>query len=276
MKKLLTIAFLLTAALSIWAQENAANLRYTTVSDISYTEKTDDYAKQRLKLDIYYPEDATDCPVVVWFHGGGLTQGEKQFPWKMKEKGMVLVGVNYRLLPKVTIDECIDDAAEAVAWVFRNIEKYNGSPRKVFVSGHSAGGYLTMMLGLDRSWLHRYGQEADSIRALIPFSGQAISHFAYRDMNGMGNLQPLIDKYAPLFHVRKDCPELVLITGDRNEELFGRYEENAYLWRMMQLCGHTACSLYELDGFGHGSMAEPAYHIMEYHINRALGLPASR
>lgn len=56
-------------------------------------------------------------------------------------------------------------------------------------------------------------------------------------MNGIDNLQPTVDEFAPLFHVRKDAPPLVLITGDRELELFGRYEENAYMWRMMKLSG---------------------------------------
>ena len=68
---------------------------YKQTDDISYTTKTDAYAKERLKLDVYYPEEAKDAPVVVWFHGGGLEQGQKEIPRKLKEKGMVLVGVNY-------------------------------------------------------------------------------------------------------------------------------------------------------------------------------------
>ena len=113
-------------------------LKYTEVHDIPYKESEEAYVKERCKLDIYYPEDTTGCPVVVWFHGGGLTQGNKSFPWKLKEKGMVLVAVNYRLLPKVEINECLDDAAAAVAWVFREIGKYGGDKRKIFVSGHSS------------------------------------------------------------------------------------------------------------------------------------------
>ena len=248
-------------------------LKYTEAHDIPYKESEEAYVKERCKLDIYYPEDTTGCPVVVWFHGGGLTQGNKSFPWKLKEKGMVLVAVNYRLLPKVKINECLDDAAAAVAWVFREIGKYGGDKRKIFVSGHSAGGYLTAMIGLDKKWLARYQTDANEIAGLIPFSGQMISHFAYRDMKGIGNLQPTIDEYAPLFHVRKDAPPLVLITGDRNIELFGRYEENAYMWRMMKLTGHAETYLYEIDGHGHGSMAEPAYHILEQHIRKILGKP---
>ena len=189
---------------------------------------------------------------------------------------MVLVAVNYRLLPKVEINECLDDAAAAVAWVFLEIGKYGGDKRKIFVSGHSAGGYLTAMIGLDKKWLANYQTDANEIAGLIPFSGQMISHFAYRDMKGIGNLQPTIDEYAPLFHVRKDAPPLVLITGDRNIELFGRYEENAYMWRMMKLVGHEDTYLYEIGGDGHGPMGEPAFYILHQQIKRILNTPAKQ
>ena len=45
--------------------------------------------------------------------------------------------------------------------------------------------------------------------------------------------------------------------GDREKELLGRYEENAYFWRMMKVAGHPDVSLTELKTFGHGDMAEP-------------------
>ena len=64
---------------------------YKQVNDISYTNKIDSYAKERLKLDIYYPEDLHNCPVIVWFHGGGLEAGNKEIPNRLKEKGYVVV-----------------------------------------------------------------------------------------------------------------------------------------------------------------------------------------
>jgi hypothetical protein len=54
----------------------------------------------------------------------------------------------------------------------------------------------------------------------------------------------------------------LLITGDRELEMLGRYEENAYLWRMMQVVGHPSTELFELDGFNHGQMAEPAFPLL--------------
>ena len=235
---------------------------YKVVKDLSYTLSGDPYAKERCKLDIYYSEELSDRPVVVWFHGGGLTQGNKDFPWLMKQKGIVLVAVNYRLLPNVTVDSTLDDAAAAIAWTFKNIQRFGGNPHEIFVSGHSAGGYITAMEGLDKKYLAHYGIDADSIMGLVPFSGQMISHFSYRQMKGIGPLQAIVDPYAPLYHVRKDAPPIVLITGDREMELFGRYEENAYMWRMLKLVGHPDVRFYEIGGHNHGDMGNPAQHIL--------------
>ena len=116
------IKIVIALLLGIIFQAQAIN--YKTLKDTSYTTSNDAYARERGKLDIYYPEDTTGCPVVVWFHGGGLTSGEKFIPGPLKECGMVVISVNYRLIPKVTLNECLDDAAAAVAWAFHNAAKY--------------------------------------------------------------------------------------------------------------------------------------------------------
>lgn len=240
--------------------------QYKQVDNIPYSTSGDAYAKERCKLDVYYPEQAKDAPVVVWFHGGGLEGGGKFIPGELKNCGLVVIGVNYRLMPKGTIDNCIDDAAAAVAWAFKHAAEYGGSNKRIYVSGHSAGGYLTSMIGLQKSWLQKYGVDADSIAALIPFSGQAITHFNVRKPQGIPELTPTIDKYAPLFHVRKIVPPMVIVSGDRNLELFGRYEEQAYFWRMMKLNGNERTYLYEIQGYDHGGMAAPAFHILREFI----------
>jgi len=237
---------------------------YQTVEDIAYRAENDatPYIKERCRLDVYYPTDVKAFPTVVWFHGGGLTGGKRSVPKQLKEQGIAVVAVNYRLSPKVKVTSCIDDAAAAVAWTFRNIEKHGGSADRIFVSGHSAGGYLTSMIGLDKRWLAAHSVDADDIAGLIPFSGHTITHFTVRKERGIDGKQPIIDDMAPLFHVRNDCPPLLLITGDRELEMLGRYEENAYLWRMMQVIGHPNTALHELDGYNHGQMAEPAHPLL--------------
>jgi len=61
--------------------------------------------------------------------------GNKFIPKELREQGFAVVAVNYRLSPKVKNPAYIEDAAEAVAWVFKNIEKYGGRKDHIFVSG---------------------------------------------------------------------------------------------------------------------------------------------
>jgi acetyl esterase/lipase len=252
---------LILISVAIFAQNG-----YKQIDNISYRSEAgqnpDEYIAERCKLDLYYPENATGFTTVVWFHGGGLTGGEKFIPEKLKEKGIAVIGVNYRLYPKVKCPVYIEDAAAAVAWAFKNIEKYGGSKEKIVVSGHSAGGYLTSMIGLDKHYLAEFGIDADDIAMLVPFSGHTITHFTVREERGIAGTQPIIDEFAPLYFVKAEAPPLVLITGDRELEMLGRYEENAYMWRMMKVAGNQHVKLLELDGFNHGEMASPALEIL--------------
>ena len=63
------------------------------------------------------------------------------------------------------------------------------------------------------------------------------------------------------------------LTGDRELEMLGRYEENAYFWRMMKVAGHQEVHLYELDGYDHGAMAAPAFHILKNYIRSRQDKP---
>ena len=118
------------------------------------------------------------------------------------------------------------------------------------------------MIGMDKSYLQKHEIDANNIAMLIPFSGHTITHFIVRSERGIGGTQPIIDKFAPLYHVRPDAPQLILITGDREREMLGRYEENAYMYRMMKVAGHKQSKIYELDAFDHGGMASPALEIL--------------
>lgn len=267
MKKLHLSLLFLIVFVTAFAQGNTT---YRTIKDVPYRITGDAYSLERCKLDIYYPEKMKDFPTVVWFHGGGLSGGSKFIPTELLNSGLAVIAVNYRLLPKCSLTDCIEDAAAAVAWTFQEIEKYGGDKQKIFVSGHSAGGYLTNMVGMDKKWLQAYAIDADSIAGLIPFSGHAISHFAYRQQKGMKDTQPSIDEFAPLYYVRPDAPPLVIVSGDREMEMLGRYEENAYFWRMMKVVGHKYTYLYELGGYDHGAMAGPAFHILKNHIKDIL------
>jgi len=245
--------------------------KYKTIENIMYLASPDsDYAKERCRLDLYYPTEVEDFATIVWFHGGGIKAGNKHISDLLKQKGMAVVAVNYRLHPKVNAPVYIEDAAAATAWTMKNISNYGGDPSKVFVSGHSAGGYLTSMIGLDKSYLRKHDVDANDLAGLIPFSGHTITHFTIRAEMGIDGKQVVVDKYAPIHHIRKDSPPYIIITGDREEELLGRYEENAYMYRMMKVNGIENVKLLELDGFNHGEMVQPAYHLLVQEIKEIL------
>lgn len=271
------VAFVLSVLLTCWfvqlspAQSAQAEAQgYKTATNLLYRsgEGLTAYMRERCRLDVYHPLSTNGFATVVWFHGGGLTGGNRDIPTELKGKGIAVVAVNYRLSPKVKAPAYIEDAAAAVAWTFRHIAEYGGATNRIFVSGHSAGGYLTSMIGLDRRWLAAEGIDANAIAGLLSFSGQCITHFTVRAERGISDKLPIVDDLAPVYHVRKDAPPLLLITGGRNSELLGRYEENAYLWRMMKEVGHSETELYELGGFDHGQMAEPAYPLLMRFVHR--------
>ncbi|MBK8054776.1 MAG: alpha/beta hydrolase [Saprospiraceae bacterium] len=258
--------FIVILLLIVHSYSTTCQQEYVIQKDLPYyaiTEiKGDAYKTSQCLLDIYYPKDGRNFATIIWFHGGGIAGGQKEIPKALMEKGYAVIGVGYRLSPKVSAPVYIEDAAAAVAWTFQNIHKYGGNTDLIFVSGHSAGGYLGMMIGLDKKYLNHHSINADQIAGIIPFSGQAVTHFTIRKERGIKDTQPTIDDMAPLYHVRAGAPPLLLITGDREMELLGRYEENAYLARMMQLTGHTSTKLYELQGFDHGNMPEPAFPLL--------------
>lgn len=262
------IAFLLTLVCSCCAvAQNAATYLYEY--NIPYkSQAKDTYEQSRCKLDVYYPKNSKNFPTIVWFHGGGLEGGEKYFPKELMDKGIAIIAVNYRLSPKATNPAYTDDAAAAVAWAFNNICKYGGSTKQIFVSGHSAGGYLTLMLGLDKSYLAKYNVDADSVAAYFPISGQTTTHYTIRKERGLPLDLPVIDTYAPSNHARKEASPMVLITGDRDLEMSARYEENAHLAAVLKSVGNTHTELYELSGFNHGTVVAPACYLIVDHINK--------
>lgn len=250
----------------------SAQTIYKDKKDISYLleNETDAYRQERCKLDIYYPEGIKDFPTVVWFHGGGLTGGSKHIPKELREQGFAVVTVNYRLSPRATNPAYIEDAAEAVAWAFRHISQYGGSPDKIYVSGHSAGGYLALMLALDKDYLQKYQVDADKVAAWFPLSGQTVTHYTIRSERKLKEGIPVIDRFAPLYNARPGTPPIYLITGDRNQELAARYEENAHLYAVLRSIGNDKVYLHELQGFNHGSMCAPGCLFMVNYIKKQM------
>ena len=250
-----------------YGQDAGTDNGYVHLKDISYVsdDETDAYRLDRCRLDIYYPADTEGFATLVWFHGGGLEGGSKSLQSEFRRQGFAVVDVNYRLSPKAKCPAYIEDAAQAVAWVMSHIEEYGGSPEKVCVGGHSAGGYLALMVTLAPEYMAAYGADADRIAKAYPVGGQTVTHYTIRAERGLSREIPLIDEFAPSNNVRKEGAPIMLITGDDDLEQLARYEENLHLYVLLRHFGHPV-ELYQLEGFDHGNVIGPASYMIRKDI----------
>lgn len=265
MKRILfTIVLFVGTMVSTWAQQDNGSADYGFYQNISYVDatETDAYRLERCKLDVYVPLHSEGFPTLIWFHGGGLTSKEKELPKPLMEEDLAVVSPNYRLYPQALCPSYIEDAAQAVAWTIRHIAEYGGDPTKVYVSGHSAGGYLALILAMAKEYLAAYGIDADrDVAGYLPVSGQTMTHFTIRKEYGLPDGIPAIDKYAPIFHARANTARMTLITGDRQLEMADRWEENAFFYSVNKNLGNKQMELFELQGFNH-LCVNPACHLI--------------
>ena len=132
---------------------------------------------ERQKVDVYMPDDASvaHAPVLMFMHGGYWVIGHKDLMGFMgpaiTPAPAVLVSVGYRLAPGAKYPQQVDDCRAALRWVYDNIADYGGSPDRIHVSGHSAGGHLAAMLTLQREQRNALGLPDDVVKACFPVSG---------------------------------------------------------------------------------------------------------
>ena len=230
------------------------------LKDLSYKMgNTTDYERQRCKLDFYLPQDREGFATIVWFHGGGLRNGDKAgdiavaLGRRFATSGIAVASVNYRLHPNVEFPAYIEDAAAAFYFVRRKIIEHGGSPDRVFISGHSAGGYLAAMVGVDGQFLAKHKLKLGDIAGLMPVSGQMITHSTVRAERGIASTRPIVDQAAPTFHAREDTAPFLVVAG--SQDLPARAEENRYFVAAMKAAGHKNVTYLEVEGRNHGTIA---------------------
>ncbi len=99
------------------------------------------------------PTRRPGAPVLLQIHGGAWVIGNKDqqgmpLMYHLADKGWVCVAINYRLSPRATWPDHLVDCKRALAWIREHIAEYGGDPDYVVVTGGSAGGHLTAMMGL--------------------------------------------------------------------------------------------------------------------------------
>lgn len=177
----------------------------------------------RQKLDVYVPRHALpDAPVVVFFYGGSWNSGAREdynfVGEALASRGIVAVVADYRLYPQVRYPLFLQDAARAVAWTKANIREFSGNPQRLYLMGHSSGGYNAAMLALDGDLLAAAGMSPKDLRGWIglagPYDFLPIENPAVRPVFFWPDSPP---QSQPINHVSRDAPPALLIAASKDD-----------------------------------------------------------
>jgi arylformamidase len=167
-------------------------------------------------LDIF-PAARAPAPVQVYFHGGywrALDKSTYRFmALSMAPAGIATVLVNYDLCPAVSLDEVVRQSLAAVAWVARNGATYGCDPRRLHVSGNSAGAHLAAM-ALAQDW-RAHGLPADLIKGACCITGiYDLAPVLRIDANAEIRLRPdMVARNSPLSLPLPAKPPVIVAVG---------------------------------------------------------------
>lgn len=133
-----------------------------------------------LSLDVFFKNKTESKPVVIYVHGGGWAIGDKTNSMENKlrffnDLDYVLVSVNYRLSPfpyntkdkeRVKYPDHNNDVADAIKWIYDNIENYGGNKNKMALFGHSAGAQIVALTGTDKYFLESRGLSLSVLKGI--------------------------------------------------------------------------------------------------------------
>ena len=233
------------------------------VKDVAYKDDVvslTPYEQERCKLDLTVPVGRKGFATYVWLYGGGLKNGAKdlrseycaEIRESLAQGGVAVVTPDYRLSPKAKYPAYVDDAAAAFAWTVKHIAEHGGDPRKVFIGGHSAGGYLALLVGMDPERLKPHGLSLGSVAGIAQVSGQVLTHYTVREERGQARYGITSDEAAPAFYIRKSLPPILTIYAQN--DMLSRAEENMFFVTTLKAAGHTENYSLRVDDRDHATV----------------------
>jgi acetyl esterase/lipase len=171
-------------AAEILARSHVVAMNSRVLLDVPYG---DNYWQ---RMDIYLParDGLRDLPVLLFLHGGGWSNGYKEWMGFMApcftDLPALFVSVSYRILPDVRFPAPLDDTFAALAWVHDNIDRHGGSPSRLFIGGHSAGGHLSALATLRRDKPAAARLPEGLVKACFPIS--SVFKFEIGELEGRG------------------------------------------------------------------------------------------
>ena len=233
-----------------------------------------------LKLDLARPEGDGPFPAIVFIHGGGWYQGNRQgYRGQIQEaarRGYVATTISYRLMQfddseKETTTATpifpaqIHDAKAAVRWLRANAEMFNVDPSRIGVTGASAGGHLSLLVGLTDPAANLEGdsgslEQSSRVQAVVNVFGPTEMAFCFEKssvawifrlfMGGTPNEAGERYKAAsPITYVSEDDPPVLTLQGD--QDALVPVEQARMLDVRMKDAG-ASHTLMVFEGQGHG------------------------
>ena len=254
---------------SAWMTE--AGSRYWVQPDIVYQGANN----QQLKLDVWYEHEVkTPRPTLVYIHGGGWIFGTKETSvlqfLPFLERGWRVVNVEYRMASSSLAPAAVEDTRCALRWVFRNAKQWNFDTSKIVLTGHSAGGHLSLITGMlpEGTGLDNqcYGDEKLSVAAVINWYGISdvgdlirgpnLKNYAVMWMGSQPDAADIARRVSPLTYVRAGLPPVLTIHGDKDDVV--PYSHGTRLHEALDKA-KVPNQLFTIKGGGHGGFTRVEY-----------------
>ena len=229
-------------------------------------------ANEHQVLYLSIPKNQKNMPLMLFFHGGGMTADVRECPNALYEGKYAVAEAKYRLATEAMAPAQAEDAAMAIAWCFEHAEEYGIDKDRIFVGGMSAGAYLAAIAVMNPRFLAPYGLSFKQIAGLILVSGQMTTHFRFKaDMGDeRGPYEPDFGDYAPMSHLSKDLPPMLLLSGEPGLDIPARPEENAFVAATLKAIGHPFVRYYMLQGHGHVMVLDGCNELVKQFISDVL------
>jgi acetyl esterase/lipase len=186
------------------------------ITDVPYSKSKN----PKNNLNLYIPKNK-GFPTFIFVHGGGWRVGDKTwYSWigeSLKNKGIGVVVINYRLTPEVSHPENAMDVANAAKWVFANIEGYGGDKKRIFIGGHSAGAHLSSLVVCNKEF-----DLDNKVRGMVLISGvYSINTFVH--LGGFNKtFRDDRETASPILYVRKGLPNTVIFYASKDFPTLGK------------------------------------------------------
>ncbi|MDE4455858.1 alpha/beta hydrolase [Psychrobacter sp. DAB_AL62B] len=224
-------------------------------------------------LDMYYPKPLakamqseraiTDTyPMVVFVYGGSWENGTKEeyafVGQSLAQAGYVTAVINYRKAPEHVYPDYVEDTAQAIAWSYKNAERFHADPKRLAVVGHSSGAFNAVAAVANEDFLKPYGIKPKDIKTVVGIAGPYSYDFRKFDSVTAFAADATPDEVMPDRQIKGEQPPYLLLTAEKDKVV---YPTNTIkMTKALQGAGVTV-QTGEIAGASHatsiGAMAPP-------------------